>query len=137
MPSITKPRWLTEEYATRLLEVGLHQGDERAVDDPDDGQRQNDRRERSDRSRADGKSGMRKPKEPERPHLEHDAGEDHRARGRRLDVRIGQPGVEREHRHFDREREEERHEQSQSVAGDERGRVRRRHQSIAEARTGR
>ena len=44
-------------------------------------------------------------------HLEQDAGQDHRARGRRLDVGVGQPGVEREHRHLDREREREREEQ--------------------------
>ena len=39
--------------------------------------------------------------------LEQHAGEDHRAGGRCLDVRVGQPGVEREHRHLDREGEEE------------------------------
>ena len=36
-------------------------------------------------------------------HLQQHAGQDHRARGRRLDVRVGQPGVQRHHRHLDRE----------------------------------
>ena len=40
-------------------------------------------------------------------HLQQDGGEDDRAGGRRLDVRVGQPGVEREHRHLDGEAEEE------------------------------
>ena len=40
-------------------------------------------------------------------HLQQHAGQDDRAGGRRLDVRVGQPGVEREHRHLDREAEEE------------------------------
>ena len=35
--------------------------------------------------------------------LEQDAGQDHRAGGRRLGVGVGQPGVEREQRHLDRE----------------------------------
>ena len=40
-------------------------------------------------------------------HLQQDAGQDHRARRRRLDVRVGQPGVHRPHRHLHRERGEE------------------------------
>ena len=39
--------------------------------------------------------------------LEQDAGQDHRARGWRLHVRVGEPGVEREHRHLDRKGERE------------------------------
>jgi hypothetical protein len=39
--------------------------------------------------------------------LQHDAGEDHRATGRRLDVGIGQPRVQREHRHLHGEGERE------------------------------
>jgi hypothetical protein len=53
------------------------------------------------------------PDQPVRPELEHDAGEDHRARGRRLGVGVGEPGVEREHRDLDREGEEEREERGQ------------------------
>ena len=41
-------------------------------------------------------------------HLEEHAGEDDADRRRRLDVRVGQPGVEREHRDLDGEADEER-----------------------------
>ena len=41
-------------------------------------------------------------------HLQQDRGQDHRARGRRLDMGVRQPGVHRPHRHLDRERGEER-----------------------------
>ncbi len=54
-------------------------------------------------SATSGKNGHGKPKEAVGPHLEQDAGQDHAARGGRLNVRVGEPGVEREHRHFDRE----------------------------------
>ena len=99
-----------------LLEVGLHERHERAVDDAD-------HREHEDRSRAPsgsspppGKSGTREAKEAERAELQHDAREDDRARRRRLDVRVGQPGVEREHRHLHGEREEEGAEQPERRA---------------------
>ena len=42
-----------------------------------------------------------------RPHLQQDAGQHHRAGGGRLGVRVGQPGVEREHRHLHGEADEE------------------------------
>ena len=42
-------------------------------------------------------------------HLEQHAGEDDADRRGRLDVRVGQPGVEREHRDLDGEADEERH----------------------------
>ena len=42
-----------------------------------------------------------------RSDLQRDGGEDDRAAGRRFDVRVGQPGVHRPHRHLDRERDEE------------------------------
>ena len=38
-----------------------------------------------------------------RAKLEQNAGENYRARGGRLDVSIGKPGVERKHWHLDRE----------------------------------
>ncbi len=56
---------------------------------------------------AAGNSGTREAQEAERAQLQHDARQDHRARRRRFDVRVGQPGVEREHRHLHGEREEE------------------------------
>ncbi len=40
-------------------------------------------------------------------HLEQHARQDHRARGGRLHMRVGQPGVHRPHRHLDREAGEE------------------------------
>ena len=40
-------------------------------------------------------------------HLQEHAGEDHRAGGRRLDMGVRQPGVDRPHRHLDREAREE------------------------------
>ena len=46
-----------------------------------------------------------------RAHLQQHAGQDHGARGGRLDVGVGQPGVEREHRHLDGEGEGEGQEQ--------------------------
>ena len=46
-------------------------------------------------------------------HLQHDAGQHDGARGRRFHVRVGQPGVQREQRHLDREGDEERQEQQQ------------------------
>jgi hypothetical protein len=54
-------------------------------------------------SAASGKSGN----EPVRAHLQHHACQDHRAGRRRLDVGVGQPGVEREERHLDRKRQRE------------------------------
>ena len=50
------------------------------------------------------------PEEAVGPHLEQDARQDHAAGGRRLDVGVGQPGVEREERHLDREAGEEQEE---------------------------
>ena len=66
--------------------------------------------------------------------LQQHAGEDHRARGRRLDVGVGQPGVDRPHRQLDREAGEEGEEQpllrlDREIVGHQRrdrGRVRRR-----------
>src|SRR5690242_5957793 len=40
-------------------------------------------------------------------HLQQDSREDHRSRGRRLDVCVRQPGMEREHRDLDREAHKE------------------------------
>ena len=41
-------------------------------------------------------------------HLQQDRREDDRARGRRFDMGVGEPGVDRPHRHLDRKRGEER-----------------------------
>ena len=53
--------------------------------------------------------------------LQHDAGQDHRAGRGRLGVRVGQPRVQREQRHLDRERDGEGEEQpARGGAGDDR-----------------
>ena len=62
---------------------------------------------------ASGKDRQRESHEAVGAHLQQDRREDDRAGGRRLDVRVGQPGVEREHRHLDREAEEEAEEDPQ------------------------
>ena len=59
---------------------------------------------------ACGKSGSGEADEAVAAQLQQDAGQDHRARRRGLDVGVGQPGVEREHRDLDREGQEEREE---------------------------
>ena len=48
-----------------------------------------------------------------RSELQHHAREDHGTGRRRFRVRVGQPGVQREERHLDREREEKREEKKQ------------------------
>src|SRR5581483_9166773 len=50
-------------------------------------------------------------------HLEENRGEDDRTGGRRFDVSIGQPRVEGEHRHLDRESEEETEEEPELQRG--------------------
>ncbi len=90
----------------QLLPILLHQADQRAVDDADDrkhGQNLHDGLvDRGFRQQRQGEA-----QESVSPHLQQHAGQNHRARGRRLHVRIRQPGVEREHRHLDGEAEEE------------------------------
>src|SRR6185437_6233630 len=92
----------------QLLHVGLHEGDQRAVDDADQAEHDDDA--------GQGVGGAREEAEIEaqhavRPHLQQDAGEQDRAGRRRLDVGVGQPGVEREQRNLDGEGDEEAEEQ--------------------------
>ena len=56
------------------------------------------------------KNRQRKPDEAVGAHLQQDGRQDDGARSGRIGVRVRQPGVEREHRHLDREPEEERQE---------------------------
>ena len=98
------------------LQVGLHRGDERAVDDADD-------RENGDR-RGHAMRRFREERQAEAQdavgaELQHHAREDHGAGGGRFGVRVGQPGVQREERHLDRERQEERAEEQQFRGGGE------------------
>ncbi len=54
-----------------------------------------------------GQQRQREADEAVRAHLQQNARQDDRARRGSFGVRVGQPGVEREHRHLDGEREEE------------------------------
>ena len=87
-----------------LLDVGLHEREAGAVQDAHDRQRAEDRGEETGRI---GEQRKRELHEAVRPHLQQDAGEDHRARRGRFDVRVGQPRVERDDRHLDREGQRE------------------------------
>ncbi len=87
-----------------LLEVGLDQGHDRAIDDGDERQHDDGHRE--------GLRGVREERQREADEavgaqLEQHAGQDHRAGRRRLHVRVGQPGVEGHHGHLDGEGQEE------------------------------
>ena len=70
-----------------------------------------------------GEEGHGEAEEAVGPHLQEHAGQDDRAGGGRLDVGVGQPGVEREHRHLDGEGQGEGREEAgiglagQGVAG--------------------
>ncbi len=87
----------------QLLQIALRQTDHRRVDDVDHAEHRDRGRERSCGGRK------HRPVHPQHSvdaHLEQDARQDHRDRRRCLDVRIGQPGVQRHHRHFHREGDE-------------------------------
>ena len=87
-----------------LLHVLLHQRHQRGVDDGDDREREDKRCEMIGRHRE---HRQREAQETVAAHLQQDRGEDDRAGGRRLDMRVGQPGVDRPHRHLHREGGEE------------------------------
>jgi len=91
----------------QALEVGLDERHDRAVDDGDQRQDDDDRRERVGRVRE---KRHREPDEAVGPEFEQDRGQDHRARRRSLRVGVRQPGVEGEHGYLDREGQEERQE---------------------------
>ena len=104
-PSITKPMWLTRGVGHQFLDVGLDQRHQRAVDNADHRQHHNQRHEVVP---GIGQHGAVEPDETVGPQLEQDAGQDDRSTGGRLDVGVGQPGVEREHGNLDGEGEAER-----------------------------
>ena len=88
----------------QLLDVRLHHGHQGAVDDAD-------HRQDADR-RGEGRHALGEQRHGEAQHavgahLQQHAGQDHRAGGRRLDVGVGQPGVQRKDRHLDGEGQEE------------------------------
>ena len=92
----------------QALEIGLNGGDQRAVNDADDGQNGDER--------GHAMRGVRKERQAEAQHavgaeLQHHAGEDHGAGGGRFGVRVRQPCVQREERNFDGKGQEERAEE--------------------------
>ncbi|OIQ72207.1 hypothetical protein GALL_461710 [mine drainage metagenome] len=87
-----------------LLHVVLHQGDEADVDHRDQRQGDDDRRQQMT---GVWQHGQGKADETVGAQLEHDGRQHHRASGRGLDVRVGQPGMHRPHRNLDREGEKE------------------------------
>ena len=88
----------------QFLEVGLHDRHERAVDDGDYGEGDHERRKevRAIREEWDREANEAVPAE-----LQEHAGEDHRACGGGLHVRVWEPSVEGEHRHLNGEGERE------------------------------
>ena len=93
--------------------VRLHQRNERAVQDARHRQPAQERRRLA---RRVGEERDRQAQEAVGAHLQQHAGEDHATGGRRLDVGVRQPGVERQHRHLDGEGQREGHEQPASAA---------------------
>ena len=92
----------------QAFQVRLHHRDQRAINDPDHGEREK-QRHRLDRDGREQRN--RKAQKAVRAHLEHHARQNHRTRRGRLGMRVGQPGMQRPHRHLDRERQRERGEQ--------------------------
>ena len=104
-----------------FLQIGLHHGDERAVDNPDDGQ---DANERGKLARRSGKQRQAEAQHAVGPHFQQNACQDDGARRGRLNVRIGQPGVEREKGNLDGKGDEEGQEEPAFRCGRKHGTVR-------------
>ena len=106
----------------QLLHVGLHQGDQRSVNDAGDGEPDDPGRGlvRGVRGTAAGSSA------PVRsvPIFSMTRGQHDGTRRGRFDVRVGQPGVQREQRDLDREGDEEGQEQQHLRARDRASAVR-------------
>ena len=88
-----------------LLQVGLHDRHDRTVDDGDHREHDDKRREVLRRLREE---RDREADEAVAAQLQQNARQDHRAGSGCLYVRVGEPRVEREHRHLDRKGECER-----------------------------
>ena len=86
------------------LQVALHRGDDRAVEDADHAEGHQRGREPHRRL---GEQVEAEAHEPVGAELQHHAGQDHRAGRGRLGVGVGQPGVQREQRHLHGERHRE------------------------------
>ncbi len=98
------------------LHVALRQARQGPVDDAD-------HRQPADPRRPDhggfGEDGDGDAHEPVGAELQQDGGEDHRPLGGGLGVGVGQPGVEREHRHLDGEAHEQAAEDEQLGGADQ------------------
>ena len=103
-----KPKWLSEVRADQPQHVVLADGDQGAVDDRD--QRQGDD-ERGGPLRRVGEQPEAVAQHRVGADLVEDADQQHAGAGRGLPGGVGQPGVHREQRRLDREREEEAREQ--------------------------
>ena len=103
----TEPEVRHRRVGDELLDVVLGVCHQRPVHDPDHPQ------DEDPRPHHEGRVGEDRDGEPEESvhaELQQHPGQDHRSGGRGLDVRVGEPGVKREHRHLDRERQRERQE---------------------------
>ena len=98
----------------QLLQIGLHQRDQRAIDDADDGQH-------DDPAGAlcalVGEHADVEAHQAVGAHLQQHAGEQHGAGGGRFHVGIRQPCVQREKRHFYGERDKEAEEEPLRCGG--------------------
>ncbi len=92
----------------QLLHVGLHQSDQRAVEDADDCESHDPGR---GFVRGVGEQRQAETHQSVGAHFQHDAGQHDGAGGGRFDVGVGQPGVQREQRDLDRKGNEECQEQ--------------------------
>ena len=96
----------------QLLHVLLHHADQRAVDDADDREHDQNGDDVLPRGGIGRQQRQREADESVGAHLQQNARQNHRAGRGRFGVRVGQPGVEREHRHLDGKGEEESPEQN-------------------------
>ena len=87
-----------------LLHILLHQRHQRGVDHRYHREREDERRQLV---RGNRKHRQRETQEAIAAHLQENGGQDDRSRGRRLDMRVGEPRVHRPHRQLHRERGKE------------------------------
>ncbi len=99
-----------------FFEIGLNESYERAVNDTDDGEHRDWRRELL---RRDGEERQAEAHHAVGAHFQEDASEHDGAGGGGFDVGVGQPGVEREERNFNGESHEEGEEEKRLRAAGE------------------
>src|ERR1051326_3201257 len=101
-----EPEMAYRRVGDQLFPVRLHQADQRAVNDGDDGKNREDLHNALIDAGL-GQQRERKAQESASSHLQQDGGQDHGAGRGRFHMRVGEPGVEGEHRHLDRKSDEE------------------------------